>query len=348
MSSLRARLMSLVIGLATLLAMVLVPAAGAQASAAVNTGAFRPAGLRRPLCAPPRPGMRGAPPWRSRPRLRTRVCRMCGGCARRQRWVRGLHVAAAHERARRTWACSRRTPSPPGMARRTCRVAYNLPSATAGSGETVAIVDAYDDPNAEADLATYRAQYGLPACTTANGCFEKVNQEGQQGNYPPPTRAAGQSRSRWTWTWCRRSARTATSSWSRPTATSTATCTRPRTRRWRWARSTCPTPGAACEYSGETSDDQYFNHPGVVITAAGGDSGYDNYLQGCTTPNYPAASQYVTSVGGTRLTRDSSVPRGWTETTWEPGSSATGSGCSQYEPKPCLAGRHRLREPDDQ
>jgi subtilase family serine protease len=49
----------------------------------------------------------------------------------------------------------------------------------------VAIVDAYDDPNAESDLATYRAQYGLPACTTASGCFQKVAQDGST-NYPPP------------------------------------------------------------------------------------------------------------------------------------------------------------------
>ncbi len=63
--------------------------------------------------------------------------------------------------------------------------AYNAPSATAGSGQTVAIVDAYDDPNAEADLATYRSHYGLPDCTIANGCFTKVDQYGGT-NYPAP------------------------------------------------------------------------------------------------------------------------------------------------------------------
>src|SRR5439155_417672 len=56
--------------------------------------------------------------------------------------------------------------------------AYALPSATAGGGRTVAIVDAMDDPNAEADLAVYRSQFGLPPCTTANGCFRKVDQNG--------------------------------------------------------------------------------------------------------------------------------------------------------------------------
>src|SRR5208283_3512516 len=64
------------------------------------------------------------------------------------------------------------------------RSAYNLPSESAGTGQTVAIVDAYDDPNAESDLGVYRSHYGLPACTTANGCFKKVNQTGETSHYP--------------------------------------------------------------------------------------------------------------------------------------------------------------------
>src|SRR5262249_26794742 len=53
--------------------------------------------------------------------------------------------------------------------------AYNLPSSTKGSGQTVAIVDAYDQPNVESDLAMYRSNFGLPACGSSNGCFQKVN-----------------------------------------------------------------------------------------------------------------------------------------------------------------------------
>src|SRR5258708_320140 len=58
--------------------------------------------------------------------------------------------------------------------------AYNLTAASssAGRGRTVAIVDAYDAPNAESDLAVYRSRWGLPPCTTANGCFRKANQRG--------------------------------------------------------------------------------------------------------------------------------------------------------------------------
>ena len=64
--------------------------------------------------------------------------------------------------------------------------AYSLPSSTKGKGQTIAIVDAFDDPNAADDLNVYRSYFGLPACNTSNPCFTKVNQRGEQGNYPPP------------------------------------------------------------------------------------------------------------------------------------------------------------------
>jgi len=62
--------------------------------------------------------------------------------------------------------------------------AYVLPSSTAGSGQTVAVVDAMDDPNAASDLATYRSDWGLPAC--GSGCFEKVGQTGSTTSLPVP------------------------------------------------------------------------------------------------------------------------------------------------------------------
>ena len=213
--------------------------------------------------------------------------------------------------------------TPSGYGPSDLQSAYNLPSATAGSGETVAVVDAYDDPNAEADLQVYRAQYGLPVCDTANGCFEKVNQEGQASPLPP---AAGTN------SWdveesldidmvsaicpnCHIILVEANSNDNSDmyTAEDEAVALGAKFVSNSWSSS---------EYSGETQDDQYFNHPGVAITASGGDYGYG--------VSYPAASQYVTSVGGTTLTQDSSTARGWTETAW----SGTGSGCSAYEPKP--------------
>jgi hypothetical protein len=75
------------------------------------------------------------------------------------------------------------------------------------------------------------------------------------------------------------------------------------------------------EYSGEVSDQSHYNHPGIDITVSAGDDGY--------RAEFPAASQYVTAVGGTSLIRDTSA-RGWHESVW----SGSGSGCSAYVPKP--------------
>ena len=73
--------------------------------------------------------------------------------------------------------------APSGLSPANLHSAYNLPS-TGGSGLTVAVVDAYNDPNAESDLATYRSQYGLSSCTKANGCFKQVSQTGSTTSLP--------------------------------------------------------------------------------------------------------------------------------------------------------------------
>lgn len=97
------------------------------------------------------------------------------------------------------------------------QAAYNLPSATKGNGETVAIVDAYDDPNAEADLGVYRSTFGLSACTTSNGCFKKVNENG--GKSHQPRMLAGPRKFHWTSIWSAPSAPTAISCWLKPRPT---------------------------------------------------------------------------------------------------------------------------------
>ena len=72
------------------------------------------------------------------------------------------------------------SPTPPSTALGPAdfHTAYSLPTTSLSGTPTIAIVDAFDDPNIEADLAAYDTQYGLPPCTTANGCFRKVNQSG--------------------------------------------------------------------------------------------------------------------------------------------------------------------------
>src|ERR1041385_604612 len=78
--------------------------------------------------------------------------------------------------------------TPRGYGPADLQAAYALPSASAGSGKTFAIVDAFDAPTAASDLNTYRSTFHLPACTAANGCFRKVN---QSGNASPLPRADG-------------------------------------------------------------------------------------------------------------------------------------------------------------
>jgi hypothetical protein len=82
------------------------------------------------------------------------------------------------------------------------------------------------------------------------------------------------------------------------------------------------------EYPSETSSDtEYYDHPGDVITASAGDGGYG--------VSYPAASPDVVAVGGTRLVAAADA-RGWSESVWgsASGGEGTGSGCSADEPKP--------------
>ena len=65
------------------------------------------------------------------------------------------------------------------------RSAYKI-SASGGAGQTIAVDDEGGYPTAEADLAKYRARYGLPPCTKASGCFKAVNSKGEEANYPAP------------------------------------------------------------------------------------------------------------------------------------------------------------------
>jgi PKD repeat protein len=215
------------------------------------------------------------------------------------------------------------TPAPDGYGPSDLQGAYNIfnQSSSAGGTQTIAIVDAYDDPNAEADLGVYRSQYGLPPCTTANGCFKKVNQLGQQGNYPKTDAGWAQEISldldmaSAICPNCKILLVEANSNFFSDLATAVD-------RAATLGGTQISNSYGGSEYSGETSDESHYNHPGVAVTVSSGDSGYG--------AEFPAASRYVTAVGGTTLNRNSSTPRGWTETAW----SGAGSGCSAYISKP--------------
>jgi hypothetical protein len=217
------------------------------------------------------------------------------------------------------------TPSGYGPAQ--LQSAYSLPSSTAGGGATVALVDAYDDPSAESDLAVYRSQYGLPACTTTNGCFSKVNENGQTSPLPP-TEPPGDD-----WATeesldmdmvsaacplCHIDLVEANSSSFDDLGTAVDAAVT------LGAQYVSNSYGSG-DFSGESSLDVYYNHPGVAVTASAGDDGYG--------VSYPAASPDVVSVGGTSL---HSTGSGYRETVWgsSAGGEGTGSGCSGYEAKP--------------
>jgi hypothetical protein len=210
--------------------------------------------------------------------------------------------------------------------------AYGLAklSAADGNGSTVAVVDPDDDPDAASDLNVYRSTYGLPPCTTAGKCFEKVNQDGVKGNYPAADAGFAQEISvdldmvSAICPHCHILLVEANSNGfgDLGTAVNEAVTLGAKVVSDSWGTG---------EFNGETSWDGNADHPGVAITFSSGDGAYQGGVQ------YPSASPYVTSVGGTELT-PASNSRGWTETAWvTPGSPPTqgsGSGCSAYEPKP--------------
>ena len=210
--------------------------------------------------------------------------------------------------------------NPAGLGPADLQNAYKLPPATAGAGATVAIVDAFDDPKAESDLATYRSQFGLPPCTTANGCFRKVNQTGAAS--PLPKADAG-------WAGeisldvdmvsavCPMCKILLVESNGPDNSLFTAIDTAAKM----GARYISNSWGGSESPGQDTFDQQHLNKPGVAITASSGDGGFGVI--------HPASSRFVTAVGGTSLRRSSNA-RGWTETAW----NGAGSGCAAQSPKP--------------
>jgi hypothetical protein len=220
--------------------------------------------------------------------------------------------------------------APSGFGATTLAQAYHL-AATRHPTATIAIVDAFDYANAESDLAAYRAQYGLPPCTTANGCLRIVNQQGEAAPLPaaPP---AGDD-------------------WTIEAALDLD-----------MASAACPSCNlvlveadddvgdglfvgqntaaalgtvvsdswGTIEPSDAASLETFFAHPGVAIFAGTGDWAYNaTQLPGCPGPFYPSTSPNVIAVGGTSLLHSTNT-RGFYERAW----SDAGSSCSNVFAKP--------------
>jgi subtilase family serine protease len=213
------------------------------------------------------------------------------------------------------------TSGPAGYGPSDLQAAYNLTSAAgiAGGSQTLAIVDAYDDPSAEADMGVYRSQYGLPPCTTANGCFRKVNQSG--GTTAPAVNASWSQEISLDLDMASAICPNCKVLLVEASSNSFANLSAAVDRAAAMGATQISNSYGGSEYLGEATDQSHYNHPGVDITVSSGDNGYG--------VEFPAASQYVTAVGGTTLSR-AATARGWSESVW----SGAGSGCSAYIAKP--------------
>jgi subtilase family serine protease len=238
--------------------------------------------------------------------------------------------AAAHPTAQNVGPNA--IPSGSGYGPAQFQAAYNLTAASAadGSGTTVALVDAYNDPTAASDLATYRSAAGLPALTS--GQFTVYNQNGQTSPLPATAPASDD------WTLeealdvdmvsaicplCKIDLVEANNDTGNGlfVAEQTAATTL-------GAKYISNSWGGRETSSDTAMDSEYFGVSGVVYTASAGDSAYSGGVI------YPATSPHVVGVGGTTLDTASNS-RGWTESVWDTSSTeGTGSGCSAVEPQP--------------
>ena len=206
--------------------------------------------------------------------------------------------------------------SPIGLAPATIISVYNFPTSTAtGAGATVAIVDAYDDPTAESDLGTFSSQYGLPACTTANGCFRKVNQTGGSGL--PSVNSGWALEISLDIQWAHAIAPGAAILLVEANSASLSDLLAAEDYAGGHA-GYVSNSWDATESSGERAYDSHFTHTGVSYFVAAGDSGLP--------AEYPSASPNVISVGGTTLSFGTSGAF-QSESAWSSG----GGGCSAYE-----------------
>lgn len=216
-------------------------------------------------------------------------------------------------------------PEPGYLTPQALHAAYALPEETAASPlQTIAVVDAFDDPTAEADLGVYDKQFGLPACTSANGCFRKVN---QSGNAAPLPRKQGEwageisidvQMARAVCQSCKILLVEANSEEFSDLGAAVNAAAKA------GASEISNSYGGTEEHGYTSLGTSYFDHPGVVLTASSGDCGYFN--KACpgepVGANFPADSAGVVAVGGTSLQESAGT---WTSTVWTEG----GSGCSK-------------------
>lgn len=208
--------------------------------------------------------------------------------------------------------------APTGLSPATIKSAYNFPTGlTAGAGQTIAIVDAFNDPSAESDLGVFSARFGLPACTTSNGCFAKVNQTG--GTKYPRTDPGWALEISLDVQWAHAIAPGAKILLVEASSASFTNLLTAVDYAKTHAGYVSNSWGGS-EFSGESAYDSHFTTPSgnVSFFVSSGDNG--------TPAEYPSSSPKVVSVGGTTLNFASNGQLS-SETGWSGG----GGGCSAYE-----------------
>ncbi len=214
-----------------------------------------------------------------------------------------------------------------------------------GAGQTIAIVDAYDDPHALSDLNAFSTQFSLPLFNNGGSSpsFSKLNQAGAASPLPgiDPVAPSGDS-----WEveesldieWAHVTAPDANIVLVEANDDSGNLYTADQAAANIAGVSVVSNSWGGAEYSGETTTDSIFNHTGVTFVVSTGDSGA--YASGTTTisPQYPSVSPNVIAVGGTTLTVGANNTYG-SESAWGNGTSSGkksggGGGISAYEPIP--------------
>jgi hypothetical protein len=199
-----------------------------------------------------------------------------------------------------------------------------------GAGQTIAIVDAYNDPNIYNDLLTFDSQFGLanPNLTVVNQSGHLISKNGSTsgGVTPPSNNVSWAVEESLDVEWAHAIApganivlvEAASASISNLMLAVTTAGTKV-------GASVVSMSWGGNEFSGETGYDGSFAASGVTYVASAGDSG--------SPTGYPATSPNVLSVGGTALTLNSSGGYG-SETVWKNSYGSTGGGISAYEALP--------------
>jgi len=355
-------LRTLLASAATLLVLSALPCASAGAAESTVSPLPESDYTVRPVCAAPAPGYAGCLALELVPKT---------AAARAHTHPLGITRSAPTEAGKASTVCEHPTPGEGcfGLRPQDLHSIYGLPTTTnVASTQTIALVDAYNDLTAEADLKVYDKEFGLPECTDegANKCFEQVNQKGQNagtGKLPFPASTIERKEAETTCKTGSRKAREAAckaveeaDGWSEEISldieASHASCQNCKIVLveansasfidLEEAEKTAAGLGAteisnswggpAPDVTAAEDNASVFKAPGIVVTAAAGDDGYLDWDAKESSErgfaDYPASSPHVVAVGGTRLLGPLGPGGTWAGETVWNGDGAGGSGCS--------------------